>query len=266
MDIVELERPHGASPFSPGDTEQPALRPDARHAHPGTPRRQHRQRRGPRRSLSAMPRPHRWIRSRVARSHLHGSRRSRISSPGFPVPRPSHVLQRRGYERSLQRRGASNASPARRPRQYPRHPVVSQFIEQSPAVEMDAVAQRGEIVAYAISEHIEVCGHLGDATIQLPIFAGNRGCRIKSASSRQIARESDITGPFNIHPDEGQRLSSPCSRPLPLFVSKVLKLNFINRCYAGHAGVCNQAGAKNQLIGFASVWRAPIPSWGRHAL
>ena len=81
-----------------------------------------------------------------------------------------------------------------------RHPVVvSQFIEHAKEVEMDAVAQNGEIVAYAISEHIEYAGvHSGDATIQFPpqklyVETVRRIKRI----SRQIAKELNISGPFN---------------------------------------------------------------------
>lgn len=82
-----------------------------------------------------------------------------------------------------------------------KHPVVvSQFIEHAKEVEMDAVAQNGEIVAYAISEHIEFAGvHSGDATIQFPpqklyVETVRRIKRI----SREIAKALNISGPFNI--------------------------------------------------------------------
>ena len=82
-----------------------------------------------------------------------------------------------------------------------KHPVVvSQFIERAKEVEMDAVAQNGEIIAYAISEHIEYAGvHSGDATIQFPpqrlyVETVRRIKRI----TKQIAKELSISGPFNI--------------------------------------------------------------------
>lgn len=117
-----------------------------------------------------------------------------------------------------------------------KHPVViSQFIEFAKEVEMDAVAQNGEIVAYAISEHIEYAGvHSGDATIQFPaqklyIETLRRIKRI----SRKIAKELNISGPFNIqYLAKGNDIkviecNLRASRSFP-FVSKVLKINFIN--------------------------------------
>ena len=115
------------------------------------------------------------------------------------------------------------------------HPVVvSQFIEHAKEVEIDAVAQRGEIVAYAISEHIEFAGvHSGDATIQFPgqklyVETVRRIKRI----SRQIAEALHISGPFNIQfLAKGNEIkviecNLRASRSFP-FVSKVLKINFI---------------------------------------
>lgn len=115
------------------------------------------------------------------------------------------------------------------------HPVVvSQFIENAKEIEMDAVACDGEMVAYAISEHIEFAGvHSGDATIQFPpqklyVETVRRIKRI----SRQIAKELNITGPFNIQylARENDIKVIECnlraSRSFP-FVSKVLKINFI---------------------------------------
>ena len=117
-----------------------------------------------------------------------------------------------------------------------KHPVVvSRFIEHSKEIEMDAVAQDGEIVAYAISEHIEFAGvHSGDATIQFPpqklyIETVRRIKRI----SRKIAKELNISGPFNIQylaRDNDIKViecNLRASRSFP-FVSKVLKLNFID--------------------------------------
>ena len=158
-----------------------------------------------------------------------------IEKVGFPVlVRPSYVLSgaamnvcsnQEELERFLQL--AANVSK--------KHPVVvSQFIEHAKEVEMDAVAQNGEIVAYAISEHIEFAGvHSGDATIQFPpqklyVETVRRIKRI----SRQIAKELNISGPFNIQflARENDIKVIECnlraSRSFP-FVSKVLKINFI---------------------------------------
>ena len=124
-----------------------------------------------------------------------------IDKVGFPVlVRPSYVLSGAAMnvcsnQEELERflKLAANVSK--------KHPVVvSQFIEHAKEVEMDAVAQNGEIVAYAISEHIEYAGvHSGDATIQFPpqklyVETVRRIKRI----SRQIAKELNISGPFNI--------------------------------------------------------------------
>ena len=158
-----------------------------------------------------------------------------IKKVGFPVlVRPSYVLSgaamnvcsnQEELERFLQL--AANVSK--------KHPVVvSQFIEHAKEVEMDAVAQNGEIVVYAISEHIEFAGvHSGDATIQFPpqklyVETVRRIKRI----SRQIAKELNISGPFNIQflARENDIKVIECnlraSRSFP-FVSKVLKINFI---------------------------------------
>ena len=158
-----------------------------------------------------------------------------IEKVGFPVlVRPSYVLSgaamnvcsnQEELERFLQL--AANVSK--------KHPVVvSQFIEHAKEVEMDAVAQNGEIVAYAISEHIEFAGvHSGDATLQFPpqklyVETVRRIKRI----SRQIAKELNISGPFNIQflARENDIKVIECnlraSRSFP-FVSKVLKINFI---------------------------------------
>ena len=158
-----------------------------------------------------------------------------VEEVGFPVlVRPSYVLSgaamnvcsnQEELERFLQL--AANVSK--------KHPVVvSQFIEHAKEVEMDAVAQNGEIVAYAISEHIEFAGvHSGDATIQFPpqklyVETVRRIKRI----SREIARELNISGPFNIQylARENDIKVIECnlraSRSFQ-FVSKVLKINLI---------------------------------------
>ena len=158
-----------------------------------------------------------------------------IEKVGFPVlVRPSYVLSGAAMnvcsnQEELERflKLAANVSK--------KHPVVvSQFIEHAKEVEMDAVAQNGEIICYAISEHIEFAGvHSGDATIQFPpqklyVETVRRIKRI----SRQIAKELNISGPFNIQflARENDIKVIECnlraSRSFP-FVSKVLKLNFI---------------------------------------
>ena len=116
-----------------------------------------------------------------------------------------------------------------------KHPVVvSQFIEHAKEIEMDAVADKGEIVAYAISEHIEFAGvHSGDATIQFPAqkLYVETVRRIKRIS-RQIAEVLSISGPFNIQflaRDNDIKViecNLRASRSFP-FVSKVLNINFI---------------------------------------
>ncbi len=116
-----------------------------------------------------------------------------------------------------------------------KHPVVvSEFIQNAKEIEIDAVADKGEIIAYAISEHIEFAGvHSGDATIQFPpqkLYI-ETGRRIKKIA-RKIAQELMISGPFNIQflAKENDIKVIECnlraSRSFP-FVSKVIKVNFI---------------------------------------
>ena len=116
------------------------------------------------------------------------------------------------------------------------HPVVvTEFIEHAKEIEMDAVAQNGEIKVYAISEHVEFAGvHSGDATIQFPpqkLYVETVR-RIKKISS-QIAKALNISGPFNIqylaknNDIKVIECNLRASRSFP-FVSKVLKLNFID--------------------------------------
>lgn len=117
-----------------------------------------------------------------------------------------------------------------------KHPVVvTEFIENAKEVEIDAVANKGEIVMYAISEHVEFAGvHSGDATIQFPAqrLYIETVRRIKKVA-RKIAKELNISGPFNIQflARENEIKVIECnlraSRSFP-FVSKVLKINFID--------------------------------------
>lgn len=112
--------------------------------------------------------------------------------------------------------------------------VVSEFVENAKEIEMDAVACNGELIVYAISEHVEFAGvHSGDATIQFPpqkIYVQTVR-RIKQIT-REIARALQITGPFNIQflaKDNAIKViecNLRASRSFP-FVSKVLKINFI---------------------------------------
>ena len=158
-----------------------------------------------------------------------------IAQVGFPVlVRPSYVLSGAAMNvcsnhdelvRFLQM--AANVSK--------KHPVViSRFIEGAKEIEMDAVADKGEIIAYAISEHVEFAGvHSGDATIQFPpqklYYETMR--RIKKVA-KKIAAELHISGPFNIQfmARDNDIMVIECnlraSRSFP-FVSKVLKLNLI---------------------------------------
>ena len=158
-----------------------------------------------------------------------------IERVGFPVlVRPSYVLSGAAMnvcsnEDELKRflQLAANVSED--------HPVVvSKFIEHAKEIEMDAVAKNGEVIAYAISEHIEFAGvHSGDATIQFPpqklyVETVRRGKRV----GRQSAKELHINGPFNIQfmARDNDILVIECnlraSRSFP-FVSKVLKINLI---------------------------------------
>lgn len=158
-----------------------------------------------------------------------------IEKVGFPVlVRPSYVLSGAAMnvcsnQEELERflKLAANVSQ--------KHPVViSKFLQHAKEVEMDAVARDGEIIAYAISEHIEFAGvHSGDATIQFPAqkLYVETVRRIKKISG-QIARELRISGPFNIQflARDNEIKVIECnlraSRSFP-FVSKVLKINLI---------------------------------------
>jgi carbamoyl-phosphate synthase large subunit len=176
-----------------------------------------------------------------------------VDRVGFPVlVRPSYVLSgaamnvcsnKEELERFLQL--AANVSED--------HPVVvSKFIEHAKEIEMDAVAKDGEILAYAISEHIEFAGvHSGDATIQFPpqklyVETVRRIKRI----SRQIAKALHINGPFNIQymARDNDILVIECnlraSRSFP-FVSKVLKMNLIELATKVMLGLPVERPSKN---------------------
>jgi carbamoyl-phosphate synthase large subunit len=176
-----------------------------------------------------------------------------IDEVGFPVlVRPSYVLSGAAMnvcsnndelERFL--RLAANVSKD--------HPVVvTEFIQNAKEIEMDAVAKNGEIVAYAISEHIEFAGvHSGDATIQFPpqkLYVETMR-RIKKVSS-QIAKALQITGPFNIqylaknNDIKVIECNLRASRSFP-FVSKVLKINFIDLATRAMLGLPVEKPAKS---------------------
>ena len=176
-----------------------------------------------------------------------------IERVGFPVlVRPSYVLSGAAMnvcsnEDELQRflQLAANVSED--------HPVVvSKFIEHAKEIEMDAVAKNGEVIAYAISEHIEFAGvHSGDATIQFPpqkLYVETvRRCK---RVGRQIAKELHINGPFNIQfmARDNDILVIECnlraSRSFP-FVSKVLKINLIELATRVMLGLPVEKPSKN---------------------
>ena len=176
-----------------------------------------------------------------------------IERVGFPVlVRPSYVLSGAAMnvcsnEDELKRflQLAANVSED--------HPVVvSKFIEHAKEIEMDAVAKNGEVIAYAISEHIEFAGvHSGDATIQFPpqkLYVETvRRCK---RVGRQIAKELHINGPFNIQfmARDNDILVIECnlraSRSFP-FVSKVLKINIIELATRVMLGLPVEKPSKN---------------------
>ncbi len=158
-----------------------------------------------------------------------------VDEVGFPVLiRPSYVLSGAAmnvvsnhFELEHFLKLAANVS-----KEYP--VVVTEFIENAKEIEIDAVANKGEVIAYAISEHIEFAGvHSGDATMVFPAqkiyFETAR--RIKRIA-RQLAKALNITGPFNMQflaKDNDIKViecNLRASRSFP-FVSKVLKVNFI---------------------------------------
>ena len=236
MDVLELENPHGVIVSTGGQIPNNlALRLDAQNIHILGTSAQSIDNAEDRDKFSAMldrigvDQPE-W-RALTSLKDIN----SFVDKVGFPVlVRPSYVLSgaamnvcsnQEELERFLQL--AANVSK--------KHPVVvSQFIEHAKEVEMDAVAQNGEIIAYAISEHIEFAGvHSGDATIQFPpqklyVETVRRIKRI----SREIAKALNISGPFNIQylaKDNDIKViecNLRASRSFP-FVSKVLKINFI---------------------------------------
>ena len=237
MDIIELENPHGVIVSTGGQIPNNlAMRLDEQHVNILGTTAKSIDNAEDRDKFSAMldrigvDQPE-WS----ALTSLEGIHKF-IEKVGFPVlVRPSYVLSGAAMnvcsnEQELERFLQLAAEVSKK------HPVVvSQFIEHAKEVEMDAVAKNGEIIAYAISEHIEFAGvHSGDATIQFPpqklyVETVRRIKRI----SRQIAKQLNISGPFNIQylARENDIKVIECnlraSRSFP-FVSKVLKINLID--------------------------------------
>ena len=256
MDILELENPHGVIVSTGGQIPNNlAMRLDAQHVHILGTSAQSIDNAEDREKFSAM----------LDRIGVDQPRWKELSSMddinqfveevGFPVlVRPSYVLSGAAMNvcsnqdelvRFLEL--AANVSK--------KHPVVvSQFIEQCKEVEMDAVAQNGEIIMYAISEHIEFAGvHSGDATIQFPAqkLYVETVRRIKKIS-KQIAKELNISGPFNIqYLAKGNEIkviecNLRASRSFP-FVSKVLKINFIELATRVMLGLPVEKPNKNEF-------------------
>ncbi len=234
MDVLELENPHGVIVSTGGQIPNNlALRLDAQNIHILGTSAQSIDNAEDRDKFSAMldrigvDQPE-W-RALTSLEDIN----SFVDKVGFPVlVRPSYVLSgaamnvcsnQEELERFLQLANVSKKHPV----------VVSQFIEHAKEVEMDAVAQNGEIIAYAISEHIEFAGvHSGDATIQFPPKLYVETVRRIKRISREIAKALNISGPFNIQylaKDNDIKViecNLRASRSFP-FVSKVLKINFI---------------------------------------
>ena len=256
MDILELENPHGVIVSTGGQIPNNlAMRLDAQHIHILGTSAKSIDNAEDREKFSAM----------LDRIGVDQPRWKELSSMddinqfveevGFPVlVRPSYVLSGAAMnvcsnQEELVRflELAANVSK--------KHPVVvSQFIEQCKEVEMDAVAQNGEIKVYAISEHIEFAGvHSGDATIQFPAqkLYVETVRRIKKIS-KQIAKELNISGPFNIqYLAKGNEIkviecNLRASRSFP-FVSKVLKINFIELATRVMLGLPVEKPNKNEF-------------------
>ncbi|MDR2496524.1 MAG: carbamoyl-phosphate synthase (glutamine-hydrolyzing) large subunit [Tannerellaceae bacterium] len=256
MDIIELEQPHGVIVSTGGQIPNNlALRLDAQNVNIlGTSARSI-DNAEDRHKFSAMldrigvDQP-RW-KELSTMSEIDAF----VSEVGFPVlVRPSYVLSGAAMnvcsngeelERFLQL--AANVSK--------KHPVVvSRFIENAKEIEVDAVAENGEIIIYAISEHIEFAGvHSGDATIQFPgqkLYVETVR-RIKRVS-RKIAKELNISGPFNIQylaKDNDIKViecNLRASRSFP-FVSKVLKINFIDLATRVMLGLPVQPVTQNEF-------------------
>lgn len=236
MDIIELENPHGIILSVGGQIPNNlAVRLDAEKVHILGTSAQSIDNAEDRHRFSSMldrlgiDQP-RWM-ELTSLSEIHKF----VEKVGYPVlVRPSYVLSGAAMnvcsnDEELENFLQLAAEVSKK------HPVVvSEFIENAKEIEFDAVADKGEIVTYAISEHVEFAGvHSGDATIQFPpqrLYV-ETARKIKKVS-RQIAEALQISGPFNIQflAKENKIRVIECnlraSRSFP-FVSKVLKINFI---------------------------------------
>lgn len=256
MDILELENPHGVIVSTGGQIPNNlAMRLDAQHIHILGTSAKSIDNAEDREKFSAMLDRIGVDQPRWKELSFMDDINQFVEEVGFPVlVRPSYVLSGAAMnvcsnQEELVRflELAANVSK--------KHPVVvSQFIEQCKEVEMDAVAQNGEIIMYAISEHIEFAGvHSGDATIQFPAqkLYVETVRRIKKIS-KQIAKELNISGPFNIqYLAKGNEIkviecNLRASRSFP-FVSKVLKINFIELATRVMLGLPVEKPNKNEF-------------------
>lgn len=256
MDILELEHPHGVIVSTGGQIPNNlAMRLDEQHVPIlGTSARSI-DRAEDREKFSAMLDRIGVDQPRWKELSSMDDIQAFVAEVGFPVlVRPSYVLSGAAMNvcsnpEELERFLVLAANVSKK------HPVVvSQFIEHAKEVEMDAVADHGRIVMYAISEHIEFAGvHSGDATIQFPAqkLYVETVRRIKRIS-RAIARELDISGPFNIQfLAKGNEIkviecNLRASRSFP-FVSKVLKINLIELATRVMLGLPTEKPAKNEF-------------------
>ena len=237
MDILEMENPHGVILSVGGQIPNNlATRLDGAGVHIlGTTAEKHRPRRRPQQVLGYARQP-RYRPARWRELTDFADIEEFVEEVGYPVlVRPSYVLSGAAMNvcsnpDELKRflKLAANVSK--------KHPVVvTEFVQYAKEIEMDAVADHGEIKAYAISEHIEFAGvHSGDATIQFPpqkLYVETMR-RIKKVSAA-IAKALNISGPFNIqflaknNDIKVIECNLRASRSFP-FVSKVLKINFID--------------------------------------
>ena len=254
MDIIDLETPHGVILSTGGQIPNNlAMRLDAEHVNILGTQAKYIDNAEDRHKFSAMldslgiDQPA-W-RELTSLDDIHEF----VDEVGYPVlVRPSYVLSGAAMnvcsnDDELERflRLAANVSHE--------HPVVvSSFIQNAKEIEWDSVAQNGEIKLYAISEHIEFAGvHSGDATIQFPpqkLYVETIR-RIKKISSK-IAKALNISGPFNIqylaknNDIKVIECNLRASRSFP-FVSKVLKVNFIDLATKVMLGIPVEKPAKN---------------------
>lgn len=254
MDIIDLETPHGVILSTGGQIPNNlAMHLDAQHVNILGTQAKYIDNAEDRHKFSAMldslgiDQPA-W-RELTSLDDIHDF----VAEVGYPVlVRPSYVLSGAAMnvcsnDDELERflRLAANVSHE--------HPVVvSSFIQNAKEIEWDSVAQNGEIKLYAISEHIEFAGvHSGDATIQFPpqkLYVETIR-RIKKISS-QIAKALNISGPFNIqylaknNDIKVIECNLRASRSFP-FVSKVLKVNFIDLATKVMLGIPVEKPSKN---------------------